>query len=668
MSTKTQRELAFLLTGKDVSASKAMKGVGREMQTLEHIAGKAGSNVARNLERGVLLGATAAAGAIGYAINAAMDFETSSTSVAKAVGEGWEKIVAANREMALSIPVDVNTLNDMSAAAAAMGVTGDDVTSFTKTLALLTQTADDVDAESGATFLGHLRTNMSLTGTEIEHTGDLVTHLGNNSAATEGEILAMAEGVSGAAGFINASIDDVVAWSAAMASAGEEAEAGGSTIQRVWIDAAKFVSEGGDGLKTLAGISGETMGDFKKDFEKDGAGTLAKFVTKLGALDTATQLAVLSSLGWDDIRITRGLGKLLANVDNLTDAYSETGDAAGAAAAEAAIRFATTDSLVRLFKQNVDDAAITIGQELLPVMVELAQDATTFLKGHQPEIKQFAQDLGAGIREAVTWAEKLDWDAIGNALQTGAGAAKTLVDAFLGMPPWAQQLLIGGFVANKLTGGAVSDLLKFSLKTMAVQAGVVNVSGGLAGGAGAAGGSGMLGLLMKGLQVAAVAEIANLVEPITTQAGIDLHNKLGLPTIKPDDVAWPFGPKNTPTILADVFGGNGILGGTPAATAPHEAETGGLSPEDRQILSDQKRATDDLGIYERQAGRDAIAASNREINAVERTRLAILGITLKPPTVVLVGSTVVNVSAQSVSGAQGTVSTWTGSTKYATAV
>jgi TP901 family phage tail tape measure protein len=587
---RLEQELALLLTGRDVSMSRTLRGANRELDRFGAIAGKAGRNAGRNLERGVVVGATAAAGAIGYSIKAAMDFESTSASVAKTVGDAWQGVVAANRELATTIPVDVNTLNEISAAAGAMGVEGvSDISAFTKTVALLSQTADDVDSGAASEFLGHLRTNLKLTGPEIARVGDLTTQLGNSTSATEGDILSMAESVSGAASFINASTDDVFAWSAAMASAGEEAEAGGSAIQRVWISSAKYVAKGGDELKTLAKISGVSMAQFKKNFAKDGAGTLASFMTKLGALTDAEQLAILESLGWDDIRITRALGKLLGNVENLEGAYNQTGKAAGAMSREAEIRFATTASQVEILKNNVNDAAITIGSELLPIVNELAGEATTWLKEHPEEIAKFARELADAMRDAVDYAKGLDWDAIAGSLKAGAGAAKLIVDSFLSLPAPIQQLLAGGYIANKITGGAVTDLaglgLRMALRQMNVTAGTVIVNGGVAGAGGAAAGAaggagGKLGLLGRVFGVLAVAEIA--AEFHDEIAGLGAEIGRGIPFALKERMAagdwlqaqeWPFGPHDAPdwatsTPTAWAGGNRGVFERTPVSHAP----------------------------------------------------------------------------------------------------
>ena len=81
-------------------------------------------------------GATAAAGAIGYAVNAAKDFQSSSTSVAKTVNGNTDAIINANRALAKNTGLNVNTLNEISATAGALGVAKGDISSFTETVAL----------------------------------------------------------------------------------------------------------------------------------------------------------------------------------------------------------------------------------------------------------------------------------------------------------------------------------------------------------------------------------------------------------------------------------------------------------------------------------------------------------------------------------------------------
>jgi hypothetical protein len=77
--------------------------------------------------------------------------------------------------------------------------------------------------------------------------------------------------------------------------------------------------------------------------------------------------------------------------------------------------------------------------------------------------------------------------AIKSALGTIGTVLKTAFDAFTSLPKEVQALLVGGFAVNKLTGGLISNIaggVFGALKAMTVQAGVVNVTGGVVNGGG----------------------------------------------------------------------------------------------------------------------------------------------------------------------------------------
>lgn len=526
MAGKIQRELALLLTGKDVSASRSVKRVNSELKKLNAIGAKAGTNVSRNIQRGAIAGAVVATTAVGAAIKEAMDFESSSASVRKTVDGNVDAILDANRLLARTTGLEVNALNEIAATAGALGIAKDDIDDFTKTVAILGVTTDDVTTDLGAEAIGHLKTTLGLAGQDFEHFGNTLVHLGNNGASTEGQILSMTENIAGAADVMDASTSQVLGWAAALANTGEEAEAGGSSIQRFWLGSFKAVNAGGAKLKLMAKIAGQTGAEFKKSFGKDATGTLAKFLASLGKLSKAEQLATLEALGFKDIRITRALLKLLANTDNLTDSLddSEKGWKDNKAATdEAAKRFATTAQKLEILKANVRDAAITIGSELLPVLADLSTDAVGWISEHQGDIRQFSKDLAAGIREAVTWAKQLDWDAIGGGFKIAAGAAGLLVEAFASAPPWLQGFLTTGFLANKFTGGAVMDVaglllghvvrgvLGMTAGVVNINAGVVNGGGGLPGGATGGAAGGITAAAVAGLAASAAVLVGGLI-------------------------------------------------------------------------------------------------------------------------------------------------------------
>lgn len=154
---------------------------------------------------------------------------------------------------------------------------------------------------------------------------------------------------------------------------------------------------------------------------------------------------------------------------------------------------------------------LQIGVALLPDLVELAKTMTTFVTTHSKDIvaffvnlAKFAQEVGANVQNDLI------------------PAVEKIVGWWNQLDPNLKKLLIGGFVANTLTGGAIAglgtDLIKSAasgligvIKNMAtgsmnVEAGVVNVNGGVG-----AGGGGGTGLVAGAISVASLAAAAVLI-------------------------------------------------------------------------------------------------------------------------------------------------------------
>ena len=162
-----------------------------------------------------------------------------------------------------------------------------------------------------------------------------------------------------------------------------------------------------------------------------------------------------------------------------------------------------------------EDTQRALGEGFLPVIKEVAGFLRTQLA--KPEVMQGIRDVGKGLasgfQAAVNFAKQIPWEAVVGAARGIAGFAKQALDLFNMMPDWAKQLLIGGFVANKLTGGAIGSIVKelgsgLIKGVLGIQAGVVNVTGGVVNGPGggpSSGGKGLLGGLSLGAILPAAA-------------------------------------------------------------------------------------------------------------------------------------------------------------------
>lgn len=518
------------------SAQTQIKGLGVNLGKIGGNISRGMGNAVRNIERIGVIAATAGAGALVATVKAASDWQSAFAGVLKTMDlteTEAAQMETAIRKMATTIPVSATELAGIAEAAGALGVAKADVLGFTDVVAKLGVTTD-LTSDAAATSLGHLTTTLGLAGDQYAHLGNALVDLGNHGASTESQILGMTESVAGASKIIGLTADQTLGWGAALANTGEEVEAGGSSLQKFFLGIFKSVSKGGKDLEQVGKAAGMTGAAFRDSFGKDASGALEGLIVHLGTLSKAEQVATLEALGFTDIRITRALLKLVGNTDNLTDSLNVSTDAwakNNAMEVEAGKRFATFDSRLQVLKNSLKDAAITIGNELLPQLTDLTKEATDFLgkPETQAQIKQFAKDLAQGFRELVEQVKKVDWASVLNAIKGAAGFARDLMKAFVDAPGWLQQAVLTGWGLNKLTGGAVggivAELGKGLIKgVLGMNAGVVNLTagtvvskGGVATGGAAAGGGFGLGGLLKGVAVAAGGAL--VVELIAAQFG-----------------------------------------------------------------------------------------------------------------------------------------------------
>ena len=509
---REEQELAILVTGKDVSATRVLKGVNRELNKLPGIAGKAGRNMARNLERTVVAGAAAAAGAIGYAVKKAGDFEAQLNTI-NTIAREDPLGLAAIGDQVRQIARDTGTpLEELTAGYYDLLSAG-----------IKTADAQQVLVAANKLAIGGLATTAE--------TVDLLTTAINTYGGDATKAAAYADYFAKAVERGKVTADEIAA---SFAIVGPIAASSGIEIQEVAAAYARLTAAGVPGAEAATQMRSALVGLMKV------TSPLAKLQKQTGRNYFAIAgkkglVYALQLLRQDADKAGVPLIKLLGRVEGVNFALQTTGpnfdsynadlaamgDSAGTAAEQMSERQKGLNFEMARLKANVDDAAITIGTQLLPVFGDLAAEGTDWLRNHQPEIKAFAQDLAAGIKDAVQWAKQLDWDAIASALQAGAGAAKGIAEAFLGLPAPIQQLLAAGFVANKVTGGAVMDVAglvaKVALRQMFVTAGIVNVAGGIGGGGGpggVAGGKGIptplkllggAGVVLAGLEIGTAA-------------------------------------------------------------------------------------------------------------------------------------------------------------------
>ncbi len=318
------------------------------------------------------------------AAKAAIDFESSFAGIRKTMNlteAEFDQLSQANRDLAKEIPVSANELNRIGEMAGQLGIEGvDNVLKFEDTIAKLAVTTD-LAAEDGALAFAQIANVMQLPQDQIDRLGATVVGLGNNFATTESRIVDFTARIAGAGKLAGLTTGDVAGISTAFASIGVEAEAGGSAVQKVLLNMVAAVEQGGDALDQFAATSEMSSEEFRRAFKEDAAGAFSAFVAGLGKQGDAA-ITTLEGLGLTDQRLTRAFLSMAGAGDLLSRAIAQGNtefQANTALTAEAEKRFGTTASKLKLLGNQLLDVGITMGDALLPAIVQILDAAEPFI-------------------------------------------------------------------------------------------------------------------------------------------------------------------------------------------------------------------------------------------------------------------------------------------------
>lgn len=341
---------------------------------------QAALSFAEGAGRAAMAGGAVLAAGLALSAKAAMDWESAFAGVKKVVDGTPEQIGQLERQLrdlATQMPVTAQEIAGVAEAAGQLGVAREDVAAFTKTAVMLGVTTN-LSAEDAATGLARLGNIMGVTNAEVGRAGAALVALGNAGASTEDEILSMALRIAGAGRQIGLSEAQVLGYANALSSLGIEAEAGGTAISRVFLTIEQAARNGGSQLEQFAQVSGMSATAFRDAYAKDAAGALNAFIGGLGKMSESggNAAATLDKLGLGEIRVRDTLLRASGAADQLAESV-DTGTQAWeqniALVAEASKRFETSESKIKIARNQLNDAAIDIGARVLPAFASLAQ-------------------------------------------------------------------------------------------------------------------------------------------------------------------------------------------------------------------------------------------------------------------------------------------------------
>lgn len=354
------------------------------------------------------IGATAALAGIALVTKQAIEFESSFAGVRKTVDASeaeFQQLSKNFRQLATQVPVNVNQLNKIAEMAGQLGVSGvENLTKFTDTVAKIAVTTN-LSEEQAATSFARIANVMQAPINDIDRMASSVVALGNNFATTESEIVDFATRIAGSANLIGLTSDQVFGIAAAFSSVGIQAEAGGTAVQKIFIDLNK------QGKKGIGAFQ-----DFVKNLQDAGDGAV-QVLEDLGFSDARLQRAFLSLAGAG--------GLLEESIRKSTEAFAEN----VALTDEANKRFETTESQMILLKNQMNELGIVLGSTILPAINDFIKALTpAIIKISQwaeahPKLTKFIIGSIAAISALIIVATTLTAVVAGVAAAVASGAA-----------------------------------------------------------------------------------------------------------------------------------------------------------------------------------------------------------------------------------------------------
>jgi TP901 family phage tail tape measure protein len=360
-----------------------LKQIQREMSRVGDAFVKAGTrirHVGRNFTTFVTLPIVAGATA---AVKAATDFESAMTDVRKVVDfptpVAFKQLADDLRELSLRLPVSATGLADIAAAAGQAGIPAEQLLSFTELVAQAS-VAFGLTAEEAGQALAKIKTALNLTIPEVRLLSDAMNTLANNMAASETDVLEVVRRTAALGEVAGVATKDIAAIGAAMVSMGVESERAATAVRNILLN----VQAGANATKAQNKAweqLGLTATEVAKRIQKEGAGVILEIFERINRKAPEVRASILQALF--DKRAVDAAGPLINNLNVLRRAFELVSDEAefgGSTLREFAIRADTAANKFQLFKNALNNAAIVIGAELLPVVVSLLEKLSALLK------------------------------------------------------------------------------------------------------------------------------------------------------------------------------------------------------------------------------------------------------------------------------------------------
>lgn len=336
-------------------------------------------------------------------VKTAIDFEKAMVDVKKVTNFSADEfkhfsneIIALTRE----VPKSMNELASISFEGAKLGIAQEQLLDYTKLVAQMANAFEMSTSEAGSN-IANLKNVFKLKDIkEVEKLGDYINYIADTSNTSVPKVISVLNDVGAAGEMLNLNAQNLVNLGGAMTSLSipaNEASTSMSKIFSVLAGAKKATSSAKWAFKEL-GIDVE---DMQSAFEKDGEGTLIKFLEKLKGLDRFKRAEIIKALfGQEHINnvstLVKGLDEYKENVKKAADKTAYL----GGIQREDARQKETLAYQIEILKNNFAELGQKIGVVFLPFLKQASNaisKLTNFISSAATKFPNFTLCVGGAI-------------------------------------------------------------------------------------------------------------------------------------------------------------------------------------------------------------------------------------------------------------------------------
>ncbi|WP_265041459.1 phage tail tape measure protein [Wolbachia endosymbiont (group B) of Melanostoma mellinum] len=324
-------------------------------------------------------------------IKVAIDFESAMADVTKVVDfkKGTDeatKFAKKLKEMSRTIPLSAAELAQIAASGGQLGIKKEDLFMFTETVAKMS-TAFDMSAEQAGDSIAKLSNVYGIDVSKMEHVGNVINHLSDNTAAKARDMVETLAIVGGTAKQFGLDIEKTSSLANAFISLGKTPEKAATAINALLSKLQTAEEQGGD-FKAALEQMGITAEEIVQRISENGEEALLYFFQTLKKMDNQERSTILMKLFGqeyqDDIALLAGSFnkyedaiKLLANTEKYKSSLQE----------EFKNRADTTANKLRLLRNAIAEVGMNLGSVMLPTLKSIAE----FLQEKTRYIAEFAE-------------------------------------------------------------------------------------------------------------------------------------------------------------------------------------------------------------------------------------------------------------------------------------